>query len=125
MKPKRKPGAFALLLDDEDKPKHGAEKDSGAAEADPDDDGDDDREQGLDDDDDDFALGDDPSDPAAGDDPGSEGDEPIDPEQAQLAVTLGFTEPDQQRALIDLIKLVAAPGGSSAGLPMTPPESSI
>lgn len=121
MKPKRKPGDFALLLgDDEEKPKRGAEKDSGAAVADDDDEHD---EHGLDDDDD-FALGDDPSDPAAGDDPGSEGDAPIDPEQAQLAVTLGFTEPDQQRALIDLIKLVAVPADSSS-LPMTPPESSI
>ena len=33
----------------------------------------------------------------------------LDPEQAQLAETLGFTEPEQQQALIDLIKLVAAP----------------
>jgi len=32
----------------------------------------------------------------------------IDPEQADLAMTLGFTEPEQQQALIDLIKLVTA-----------------
>lgn len=32
----------------------------------------------------------------------------IDPEQADLAMTLGFTDPEQQQALIDLIKLVTA-----------------
>lgn len=39
----------------------------------------------------------------------------LDPEQAQLAETLGFTEPEQQQALIDLIKLVAAPAPSPVG----------
>lgn len=33
----------------------------------------------------------------------------VDPEQAALAEQLGFTEPEQQQALIDLIKLVSAP----------------
>lgn len=33
----------------------------------------------------------------------------IDPEQASLCEQLGFTEPEQQQALLDLIKLVAAP----------------
>ena len=43
----------------------------------------------------------------------------IDPEQAALAETLGFTEPDQQQALIDLIKLV-----TSAADPMATESSS-
>jgi hypothetical protein len=33
----------------------------------------------------------------------------IDPEMAALAQTLGFTEPEQQQALIDLIRLVNEP----------------
>lgn len=33
----------------------------------------------------------------------------IDPEMASLAQTLGFTEPEQQQALIDLIRLVNEP----------------
>ena len=37
----------------------------------------------------------------------------LDPEQAALAEQLGFTEPDQQQALIDLIKLVATPPAPS------------
>jgi hypothetical protein len=56
-------------------------------------------------------------DPLAGEeDMGSE----IDPEMASLAETLGFTEPDQQQALIDLIKLVSANSAEPAF-----PESSI
>lgn len=39
----------------------------------------------------------------------------LDPEQAQLAETLGFSDPEQQQALIDLIKLVAAPAASPVG----------
>ena len=32
----------------------------------------------------------------------------LDPEQAALAETLGFTDPEQQQALVDLIKLVTS-----------------
>lgn len=50
----------------------------------------------------------------------AEGEDPfaaeasIDPEQAALAETLGFTEPDQQQALIDLIKLVTSQDSMSS-----------
>lgn len=63
---------------------------------------------------------------AEGDDPFGDMASDIDPEQAALAETLGFTEPDQQQALIDLIKLVtsAAPDSmgteSSSALPPLP-----
>lgn len=52
----------------------------------------------------------DPLDPLAaeGEDPFGDEIASIDPEQAALAETLGFTEPDQQQALIDLIKLVTS-----------------
>ena len=52
---------------------------------------------------------------AAGDDMGGDLGMGLDPEQAQLAETLGFTEPEQQQALISLIKLVAAPAPSPVG----------
>ena len=48
----------------------------------------------------------------------------IDPEQAALCRTLGFTEPDQQQALLDLIDLrMSGPsmGGEEETLPL--PES--
>ena len=35
-------------------------------------------------------------------------DSGIDPQQAALAETLGFTDPEQQQALVDLIKLVTS-----------------
>lgn len=47
----------------------------------------------------------------------------IDPEQADLCVTLGFTDPEQQQALIDLIGLVNAPKtdmGMESELPPLP-----
>lgn len=54
----------------------------------------------------------------------------IDPEQAALAEQLGFTEPEQQQALIDLISLVlssdtgGAPTSKDSGaLPPLPEES--
>jgi len=44
---------------------------------------------------------------AEGDDPFADEAAPsIDPEQAALCETLGFTEPEQQQALIDLVKLI-------------------
>lgn len=113
-KPKKKPDDFALLLEAEPVSEEGGEE----------------MGDGMGEDDDEFGdlegedMGDDmgaetEADPLAAE---SEGPD-IDPEQALLAETLGFTEPDQQRALIDLIKLVAAPGApppasSSAPNPM-------
>lgn len=54
---------------------------------------------------------------ADGEDPfGDEAAPSIDPEQAALAETLGFTDPEQQQALIDLIKLVNAPPSDMGGM---------
>jgi hypothetical protein len=68
---------------------------------------------------------------ASGDDGDSTGDAgQIDPEVAGLAARLGFHQPHQQQALIDLIQLVTGPGlggpssGSSAPGPSPLPESS-
>jgi hypothetical protein len=48
----------------------------------------------------------------------------IDPEQAALCERLGFTDPDQQQALIDLVRLVNTPDPmateSSNSLPSLP-----
>lgn len=53
----------------------------------------------------------------------------IDPEQAALCERLGFSEPDQQQALIDLIGLVMAPptdlGSDDMGAASAFPESAI
>jgi len=122
----KKPKAFALLLDDADK---SADKSKRPARRPPDEPDGDEPEYDAEDD---FAS-DDASDEAGDDDmgePGEAGDDmasDIDPEQRHLAEQLGFTEPDQQRALIDLIKSVtgsaSAPGSStsSAGGSL-PPE---
>lgn len=52
----------------------------------------------------------------------------IDPEQAALCETLGFTDPKQQQALIDLVKLVNSPTDPMAAESTSPlpplPESS-
>lgn len=103
--PKKKPPAddFALLLG-------GPEEDPAAEMG-----------EGMEDDYADDEFGEDPGmepDPLAAE---SDMDTGIDPEQARLAETLGFTEPEQQQALIDLIRLVNGPGASE---PMFP-ESSI
>lgn len=79
-----------------------------------------------DDDEDDALLDEDmpEEDPLAALDEG--GDEAFDipPDQAALAETLGFTEPDQQQALIDLIKLVTSPDPMATESSMPPlPES--
>lgn len=63
---------------------------------------------------------------AEGEDPFADEAPTIDPEQAALAETLGFTEPDQQQALIDLIKLVTSSdmGSTETGSSLPPlPES--
>jgi hypothetical protein len=51
----------------------------------------------------------------------------IDPEQAALCERLGFTEPDQQQAFIDLVKLINSAdsmGSTDSGASLPPlPES--
>jgi hypothetical protein len=42
------------------------------------------------------------------DDMADDGAPGLDPEQAALAETLGFSDPEQQQALVDLIKLVTS-----------------
>lgn len=110
--PKKKPkGDFALLLGEpKEKPRDPLD------DTEPDEDGDD--------------FGDLPDDPDSEetqlDDMGSEVSE-IDPEQDALCETLGFSDPEQQQALIDLVKLVtssADPMGSDSGSSLPPlPES--
>lgn len=142
MKPPKKKGGFALLLDGSDKlggkgpplPK----RPNDAARKPPDegddpavtDTGDDDDLSDLDDlgsdmGDDDLP-GDDPDsdDPLAADSDGDPGQ--IDPEVAGLAARLGFHQPHQQQALIDLIQLVTGPGlgGPSSG-PSAPSASPL
>lgn len=110
-KPKKKPDDFALLLEAEPASDEMGESEGG------DEFGEDDEFSDLEGED----MGADAElegDPLAAE---SEGPE-IDREQALLAETLGFTEPDQQRALIDLIKLVAGPGApppASSSAPST------
>jgi len=87
--PKKKKGDFALLMAEPEKKPDPLDPDA--------------------DDDEDF--GDMPDDPDAADDADSDpmgDDASIDPEQAALAERLGFRDPDQQQALIDLIKLVTS-----------------
>lgn len=74
---------------------------------------DDDDFGGDSDDDEDDMVGED--DLAASGDDGDDADA-VDPEQAHLAKQLGFAEPEQQKALIQLIQLVSGTG--------TPPDSS-
>lgn len=103
---KKKPDMALLLAEEPDEPMDGME--------------DEDPEEDLDD------LMPDEEDPLAAEaeDPfAEEAMSEIDPEQAALAETLGFTEPDQQQALIDLIKLVTAPPsdmGTESALPPLP-----
>lgn len=59
--------------------------------------------------DDDLDLG---GDDPGGDDLAADGSADIDPEQASLMADLGFSEPEQQQKLIDLIKLVTGPGAA-------------
>jgi hypothetical protein len=112
--PKKKPkGDFALLLGEpKEKPEDMMD------DAEPDEDSDDFGD--LPDDPDEESL-DDPMADAMGDEPS------IDPEQAALCETLGFTDPEQQQALIDLVKLVASPAdplSSDSGSALPPlPES--
>lgn len=108
-KPKKKPDDFALLLEAEPASDEMGESEGG------DEFGEDDEFSDLEGEDD---LGSDPE--LEGDPLAAEGDSGIDPEQALLAETLGFTEPDQQRALIDLIKLVAGPGAPPPASPSAP-----
>lgn len=104
----KKPGADFSILIGAGPPK----KKPGAAPAhdEPDDDDFDDDEG----EDDLAASGDGSGDGSDGNGP----DDAVDPEQAHLAKQLGFSEPDQQRALISLIQLVSGsgmPGASSSG----------
>lgn len=107
---KKKPGDFALLMGAPKKPLDEGSPDEEAAE--------DPEEEASEDD----PLMDDGS---GMDDP--MGDDSIDPEQAALAHRLGFSDPDQQQALIDLIKMVATPDplkSSDSGSSLPPlPES--
>jgi len=138
MKPGKKKG-FALLLDASDKPPKGppsSQRPNDGPKA-PDMGDDEDDLSDLDDmggDLDDDLPGDDLDDPMAasgddgsGDTSGDAGQ--IDPEVAGLAARLGFHQPHQQQALIDLIQLVTGPGGMSGGsssssAPSPLPESS-
>jgi len=113
--PKKKKDGFALLLGEPEEPE----------DVDPDavDDLDDDEEL-LDEDlptDDAMSLEGDSDLDDFGDESSS-----IDPEQARLCETLGFTDPEQQQALIDLVKLVNSPADPMAteSEPLPPlPES--
>lgn len=110
--PKKKKGDFALLMAEPKKPTPGQEPDESEF-------------------DDASDLGDEEDplmDDGGSDDPMGDATDPgIDPEQAALAQTLGFTDPDQQQALIDLIKLVTSQDpmtSSDSGSTLPPlPES--
>lgn len=61
-------------------------------------------------------------------DEGMDEESSIDPEQAALCETLGFTDPEQQQALIDLIERVTSPTDplatdSASALPPLPESS--
>jgi len=95
--PRKKKPDFALLMGEpEPKP---LEQDA-LEDAEPDEDDDDfadmEEEEDLSTLDDSAELGDDMAGPG------------LDPEQAALAETLGFSDPEQQQALVDLIKLVTS-----------------
>ena len=120
-KPKKKKADFGALLDDE--PAAEAPADDYAAEEDDFSD-----LEGEDDLDDlESEMGDLEGDPlaAASDEMAPD----IDPEQAALCERLGFSEPDQQQALIDLIAMVTAPptdlGSDDMGAAPAFPESAI
>lgn len=117
--PRKKKDGFALLLGEPEKPE----------ETEP---------EEVDDFDDELLDEDLPEDDAlalegdSGLDPLDEGMEDeassIDPEQAALCETLGFTDPEQQQALIDLVKLVTSPtdpmaSDSASALPPLPESS--
>lgn len=111
-KPKKKPD-LGPLLDEEP-----AEGDDYAAE---DDDFSDLEDSELDEDEDDLE-----EDPLAAE--GEEAAADIDPEQAALCERLGFSDPDQQQALIDLVRLVAAPPtdmGSDTGADLSSLEGML
>ncbi len=64
---------------------------------------------------------------AESDDPFADEASVIDPEQAALCERLGFSEPDQQQAFIDLVKLINSAdsmGSTDSGASLPPlPES--
>lgn len=138
--PPGKKKGFALLLDASDKgnapPKRPNDVTKPADSGDTEPDGDEDLSDldDMGDMNDDLPGEDDPNDPmASGDDGTGDGTgdpSQIDPEVAGLAARLGFHQPHQQQALIDLIQLVTGPGlggpssGSSAPAPSPLPESS-
>lgn len=124
--PKKKKAAdhFALLLGDEHAPKKPGEKPGDSAYDDEPDEDEDDLGLGPDSGLGGMGPGDEGDDDMGGDDPSAS----IDPEQAHLAKKLGFTEPEQQKALIDLIQLVAQSGaadtgGDLGGMPPAPESS--
>lgn len=86
---KKKPADFALLLGEPEQEPEDSLDDLDAEEPD---------------EDEDYALEDEGADPLL-DDMGEEVSA-LDPEQAALCETLGFSDPEQQQALVDLIKLV-------------------
>ncbi len=106
--PRKKKPDFALLMGEpEEKPGDPLD------ETEPDDDGDDfaDMEEEED------LSSMDPLDDMAG------SESMLDPEQAALAETLGFSDPEQQQALVDLIKLVTTAdplAAESSDLPPLP-----
>lgn len=115
--PKKKKGDFALLLaEPKEKPRDPSD------DAEPDEDGDDFAEMDDEGGEEDPLAALDDNDEVEGDD--SSG---IDPEQAALCETLGFTDPEQQQALIDLVKLVTSPAdplsSDSGSAPPPLPES--
>jgi len=109
--PRKKPKADIALLLGEPEEKPG----DPALDEEPDDDLDD-----IDADMPDDELDEDPLDPLA--DPLA-AESTIDPEATDLCVTLGFTDPEQQQALLDLIDLRNAPKtdmGTESALPPLP-----
>lgn len=136
LKPGKKKG-FALLLDASDKDPKGPPSSKRTNDAAKPPDAGDEPEDDLSDLDDMGDLDDelpgdddpDASDPlAASADDGGDPSQ-IDPEVAGLAARLGFHQPHEQQALIDLIQLVTGPGGaggpsSASPSPSPLPESS-
>ncbi len=109
--PKKKKPDFALLMGAPKKPPEGSPEEE--AGEDPEEEA----SEGDDFSDDTDPMGDDMSDSP----------DQIDPEQAALCHRLGFSDPDQQQALIDLVKMVATPDplkSSDSGSALPPlPES--
>lgn len=121
--PKKKKGSavgIELLLGPEgDEPEMGDEAEGDEMELD----------LAADDLEDEDALGEESDDMGGGELDDEEAAPTVDPEHAALAEKLGFTDPEQQQALVDLIQLVLdsgsapAPGEDTGALPPLPEES--